>query len=214
MGTFSDPIIGDDGELIRDQIRSSDYVPGTSGWIIERTGRAEFQEVTMRGAIVADSLRLESSGPVDFFLGVGSALRVWPSGGLAPNWSVGPDGGQVVSAPILREPAWHAASLSVAWSNFGGAAQTTQYRLMPDGSVWLDGAVKSSATLGPGPSTLITLPVGYRPASTRIFGATGPGVPAGATLEVLPSGVVQLSNYGASATVALLGLTHVRFPII
>lgn len=55
MGTFSDPILGDEGELIRDSIRSSDYVPGVSGWRIGTDGSAEFSDADLRGQLVAEA---------------------------------------------------------------------------------------------------------------------------------------------------------------
>lgn len=58
MGRFTDSIVGGIGTLIRDYIRSSNYVPGVSGWAIFKDGHAEFQDITARGNITADSLIL------------------------------------------------------------------------------------------------------------------------------------------------------------
>jgi len=50
---FNNPIAaGDGGTLVRDSIKSPDYVPGTSGWIIRRDGTAEFRNVIVQGTIV------------------------------------------------------------------------------------------------------------------------------------------------------------------
>ncbi|RGC64999.1 hypothetical protein C5N14_30885 [Micromonospora sp. MW-13] len=49
--TFADPIV-DDTELIRDAIRSPNYIPGVSGWSINRDGSAEFSDARTRGAVV------------------------------------------------------------------------------------------------------------------------------------------------------------------
>lgn len=50
---FNNPIAaGDGGALVRDSIKSPDYVPGTSGWIIRRDGTAEFRNVIVQGTIV------------------------------------------------------------------------------------------------------------------------------------------------------------------
>lgn len=50
---FSNPIAaGDGGVLIRDSMRSENYVPGVDGWIIERNGFAEFNDVTVRGDLL------------------------------------------------------------------------------------------------------------------------------------------------------------------
>lgn len=51
---FTDPIVAGD-ELVRDSMRSSDYVPGVSGWIIRRDGSAEFNAGTFRGSLLLGS---------------------------------------------------------------------------------------------------------------------------------------------------------------
>lgn len=56
VGGFSNPVVGGDGELVRDRIKSDNYVAGTSGWDVEKTGQAEFQDVTARGDITATSV--------------------------------------------------------------------------------------------------------------------------------------------------------------
>lgn len=48
---FRDPIIGANFALIREAIRSRNYVPGVSGWSINRDGSAEFSDLTARGAL-------------------------------------------------------------------------------------------------------------------------------------------------------------------
>lgn len=51
MGTFSDPILADEGTLIRDAIQSPNYVPGVSGWAIKGDGTAEFADGLLRGEV-------------------------------------------------------------------------------------------------------------------------------------------------------------------
>lgn len=46
---FVDTVVGGGGELVRDSIHSRNYVPGASGWSINRDGTAEFSGVTVRG---------------------------------------------------------------------------------------------------------------------------------------------------------------------
>jgi hypothetical protein len=48
---FNNPIIGSGGTLIRQNIKSDNYVPGVSGWQITRDGDAEFSGVVVRGLI-------------------------------------------------------------------------------------------------------------------------------------------------------------------
>lgn len=50
---FGNPIVGGDGgELKRDSIKSPNYSPGVAGWIIDRTGFAEFNDATIRGGLI------------------------------------------------------------------------------------------------------------------------------------------------------------------
>lgn len=46
---FQNAVVGGGGELVRDSIHSRNYVPGVSGWTINRDGTAEFSGVTVRG---------------------------------------------------------------------------------------------------------------------------------------------------------------------
>jgi hypothetical protein len=49
---FDNPITGGQGTLVRPQIKSPDYIPGVSGWIIRADGTAEFNNVTVRGEVL------------------------------------------------------------------------------------------------------------------------------------------------------------------
>lgn len=53
---FSNPILGGAGALIRSQMQSPNYSPGSAGWIIKRDGSAEFNNVTVRGQVVITSV--------------------------------------------------------------------------------------------------------------------------------------------------------------
>lgn len=50
--SFGNPILGSDDTLIRDAIQSEGFAVGVSGWRIERDGDAEFNDATVRGAII------------------------------------------------------------------------------------------------------------------------------------------------------------------
>lgn len=63
--TFSNPITGGQGALVRPAIKSPDYVPGVSGWSINRDGTAEFNDLTIRGTFNGNDFILNTSG---FFL--------------------------------------------------------------------------------------------------------------------------------------------------
>lgn len=58
---FTNPIAATE-DLIREQIKSPDYVPGVSGWIIRRDGTAEFNNLIARGSIVATELDIDQGG--------------------------------------------------------------------------------------------------------------------------------------------------------
>lgn len=53
--TYSQPIVGGN-VLLRQEMRSENYVQGVSGWRITRDGDAEFNDIVARGDITASSL--------------------------------------------------------------------------------------------------------------------------------------------------------------
>lgn len=57
---FGDPIVGTT-ELIREAIQSPNYEAGIAGWIIRRDGTAEFQDIIVRGDIVASELDINNT---------------------------------------------------------------------------------------------------------------------------------------------------------
>jgi hypothetical protein len=60
--SFSNPVTGGQGALIRPAIKSPNYVPGVSGWSINRTGSAEFNNLTVRGTFFGTTYVLNSLG--------------------------------------------------------------------------------------------------------------------------------------------------------
>lgn len=77
---FSNPVVGGDGgELIRDSIKSPNYLANTTGWIIKRDGSAEFNNILIRGSLIVtgdaqsanfvpgvSGWRLRSTGAAEF----------------------------------------------------------------------------------------------------------------------------------------------------
>jgi len=51
-GGFNNPIVGGEDNLIREAIQSPNYVPGVSGWTINKDGSAEFNDGIFRGGII------------------------------------------------------------------------------------------------------------------------------------------------------------------
>jgi hypothetical protein len=54
MGGFADKVIGGVNKLIRSAIQSPNYVPGISGWTINKDGTAEFDNIEIRGSVKLD----------------------------------------------------------------------------------------------------------------------------------------------------------------
>lgn len=83
---FSDPIIGGAGTLIRQAIKSPDYVPGDSGWSINKDGSVEFANAKVRGELI--------TGPHDAGLYHVTAFpTAGPGGATEGTGYVGPDPG-------------------------------------------------------------------------------------------------------------------------
>lgn len=167
-----------------------------------------------------NALEIRNDGQAQPTIQVKSSASIGFGGGVNPPdaalYRVGAN--KLAAADIVADLAgtpetWHGvAALGYAanWADFGGAAQAGRYRRMPDGTVSLSGAVKTTAAINQ-PSTIFTLPVGYRPAASEIFPAGV--VLVGSTITVQPDGQVVLSNVGNGVNVPILGLSHVRFPL-
>lgn len=48
---FNNPVFGGDGSLVRNQIKSPDYVAQTTGWQLAKNGNADLNSVTLRGEL-------------------------------------------------------------------------------------------------------------------------------------------------------------------
>src|ERR1700755_1932657 len=55
MSGFSNAVVGGVGTLIRNFIKSFNYIAGVAGWIITKDGSAEFNNATVRGTVVIGS---------------------------------------------------------------------------------------------------------------------------------------------------------------
>lgn len=63
--TFSNPITGGQGALVRPAIKSPNYVTGISGWTINKDGSAEFNNLTIRGTFNGPDYIINNKG--EFF---------------------------------------------------------------------------------------------------------------------------------------------------
>lgn len=59
---FTNQILGGQNKLIRPNIQSPDYVPGVSGWTINKDGSAEFNNMTVRGTFNGTDYVINSDG--------------------------------------------------------------------------------------------------------------------------------------------------------
>lgn len=60
--SFENSIVGLNGILIRQQIQSANYSPGVFGWIIQKNGNAEFNNVTFRGTLAGPGFIVNGQG--------------------------------------------------------------------------------------------------------------------------------------------------------
>lgn len=66
---FNNPLTGENGSLIYQQIKSPNFSAGISGWIVRKDGSAEFNNLTIRGTFFGNDFIISSSG-VFFYSGV------------------------------------------------------------------------------------------------------------------------------------------------
>lgn len=79
MSGFSNPIVGGVGTLVRTFIKSFNYVAGVAGWIIQKNGHAEFNDITVRGTV--DVIGADGSEIAIQALSGFAAITLYPSPG-------------------------------------------------------------------------------------------------------------------------------------
>jgi hypothetical protein len=81
---FSDPIINGVNALLREKIMSPDYIPGVSGWSINKDGTAEFSDVLARGDLSGSSLTIPAgAGPGTPRITIdATGINVYDAGGV------------------------------------------------------------------------------------------------------------------------------------
>lgn len=99
---FSNPIIGGNNTLIRDDMTSEGYVAGSSGWRIARDGTAEFNDLTSRGTFISGS-------------GTGQHIEI--NGSDAPNGIAFYTGDSNETFPGVIQPEPNADALSITMSS-------------------------------------------------------------------------------------------------
>ncbi|HAW7814520.1 TPA: DUF1983 domain-containing protein, partial [Escherichia coli] len=71
---------------IASQIQSTNYVSGSAGWMINKSGSAEFNNVTVRGAVYASSGKFKGTVEATAFVGDVASMSVIPESSF-PNQS-------------------------------------------------------------------------------------------------------------------------------
>lgn len=97
----------------------------------------------------------------------------------------------------VPEPAWIAPTLQNSWAAFGGGFETPGYRIDSAGRVFLRGLVASGTGF---PTTILDLPVGYRPSENTIVATASNN--AHGTLLINSSGVTA-ANSGSTTWFSL-----------
>lgn len=99
MQATQQPIAFDtQGNIIIPGIHSDNYVPGVSGWTINQDGTAEFNDVTIRGTVVASVFETRASGQrITINEGNNNSMWVYDSTGNSVLLSIGDVAGVLTS---------------------------------------------------------------------------------------------------------------------
>lgn len=129
--------------------------------------------------------------------------------GLAGQMNLAPDPVRGI-AVFDNTETWHVNSLSNSWVDNGSPYATNGFRMMPDNTVQMRGALKNGTKVDG--TAMFTLPTGYRPPFRKIFPApiATNGVSGWVLIE--PTGVG--SCYGIGAAAAFITLDTIRFPLM
>jgi hypothetical protein len=204
---FSNPLIGGAAALIRAAIKSPNYVAGLAGWIISKTGSAEFNDIHVRGNIVSTNL----AGTLDTIINAGimtmnahgvtdtqvtyqastdsisgvTIAAVDTTLGIGSQISLHSGAPTQVTQPIMMEnfligggTIWHAVGYPPGWSTQSGGFQRLEYSIDGTGRVWLRGGVSVAASNAVG--LKFTLAAGYAPVALSTVSVpmvTTPGTP-------------------------------------
>lgn len=176
--------------LARENIQSEGFVAGSSGWIVERDGDAEFNSIVVRGSVTSVGAIYTANifdGRMNIFLNSDTdQVTEWSPGGLLfhpidgtsglimdydePNAIgfrvLGGDTQGVYfdrATKFLYKTEGAGTYTPEVWKTVPGANGYTggEYKLLPDGNVILDGNFAGGAAVSP--VIVGTLPAGYRP---------------------------------------------------
>jgi hypothetical protein len=83
IGSFDNPIQGADGQLVINQLRSQNYVADETGWIIQKNGDAQFNNLEITGTFTGVDFVI---GPEGIFFYNGTPAY----GNLVGSWTNSP----------------------------------------------------------------------------------------------------------------------------
>lgn len=112
--TFSNPITGGQGALVRPAIKSPNYEPGAAGWTINRDGTAEFSDLVIRSSDGSGNTVTVANGRVTIRDAADTVVTEIDGGGARFYL---PDG--VMFAEITRAGGWDNYAGIIARSQFG-----------------------------------------------------------------------------------------------
>lgn len=141
--TFNNPVVGGaGGELIRESIKSPDFIAGVQGWIIRRDGSAEFNNVTIRFELGTGSIIIgPASGPQVHIYTTATGGRI-----EFPTHSPHEDGVAVLRSSIVSQgDPDESLILSMRSPSVDGIAE---YAVLTMRSARADGSVLQQASLG------------------------------------------------------------------
>jgi hypothetical protein len=182
-----------------------------TGWILwDRTNPADPGKFVVVQRL-SGSIQDTPFDLAEYFVGIVETSPGWSFPLASSQFSVAFE--QIVANVAGTAETWHNITGGVGyapnWADIGGTDQAGRYRLMPDGTVSLNGDAKTTVAVST-PSIVFTLPVGYRPAADEQF----PGNVAGSRIAVQAStGRVILVDVAGTVAIPVLALSQVRFPL-
>lgn len=124
-----------------------------------------------------------------------------------------------VNAPVFQinsgngqAEVWHSAAYGANWSDNGGSFRPVKYRLSSDGQqVSLIGLAKFTGTTT-APSTVFTLPVGYRPDGSCNFVSAIQGNPVSPyAIGITSGGLVTVTQFGGTINPGPVSFEGINF---
>lgn len=148
--------------LVREQIQSQNYTPGSAGWVIKANGDAEFNSIVIRGGTVVSGLALYYDGPPaagNLILSI-AAQGGTDAFGNAYVQGLGvyaSDGTLSVDGAVMRLTGSNNSHVAISTGGVGAAS----IFLTPQdvvGATWLDGDVATTLGASNRPGLLLQSP--------------------------------------------------------